>query len=212
MSDTLRPEPAPAAICLDWRTYAVVAVVALAIGVVNALSIAHDHARGGGAYALGEPLFWELTSVGVIALLAPAVAAGVTRLRSAWRDRRWLAAVVLVALVVVGFSALHVVGMVALRYGGAALYGMSYHFDWSPAELAYEFRKDLATCVLLGLTFWLALSRREITQARGGSVHRGKSRKRPRTISGCATARPPSASHRATWSGSRPPATTSSIG
>jgi hypothetical protein len=169
MSDTLRPEPARDAIGLDWRTYAFVAAVALAIGIVNALSIAHDHARGGAAYALGQPLFWELTSVGVIALLAPAVAAGVKHLRSAWREQRWLAAVVLVALIVVGFSALHVVGMVALRYSGAALYGMPYRFDWAPAELAYEFRKDIVTCALLGLTFWLALDRCEITQARAAA-------------------------------------------
>ena len=164
MSDTPQPEPAREVMGLDWRIYALVAAVALTIGGVNALSIAHDRARGGGVYTLGEPLFWELTSVGVIALLAPAVAAGVAPLRAAWRDRRWLATVGLVALIVVSFSAAHVVGMVMLRYAGAALYRVSYHFDWSPAELAYEFRKDLVTCTLLGLTFWLALSRRDATQ------------------------------------------------
>ena len=88
MSGTQQPDLVSDTNCLDWRTYALVAAVALAIGVVDALSIAHDHARGGGAYALGEPLFWELTSVGVIALLAPVVAAGVARLRGAWRGRQ----------------------------------------------------------------------------------------------------------------------------
>jgi DNA-binding LytR/AlgR family response regulator len=166
MSDPPPPEQRTDATCLDWRTYALVAGVALAIGVINALSIAHDHARSGGAYALGAPLFWELTSVGVIALLAPAVAAGVTRLREAWRERRWSALAALAMVIVVGFSAFHIVGMVALRQAGAALYGTSYHFAWTPSELAYEFRKDFITCVLLGLTFWLALSRRELTRTR----------------------------------------------
>ena len=81
-----------------------------------------------------------------------------------------LAAAAFVALIVISFSAAHVVGMVTLRYAGAALYGTSYHFDWSPAELAYEFRKDVVTCALLGLTFWLALSRREMTQARAAAA------------------------------------------
>jgi DNA-binding LytR/AlgR family response regulator len=170
MSNTPQPEQRHDTTCLDWRIYALVAAIALAIGVINALSIAHDHARDGGAYALGAPLFWELTSVGVIALLAPVVATGVARLREAWRDRRWWAALALAVLIVVGFSAAHVVGMVALREAGAALYGASYHFDWSPSELAYEFRKDFITCVLLGLTFWLALSRREMVRARDAAA------------------------------------------
>jgi hypothetical protein len=170
MSETPRSEPAGDSRGLDWWIYALVTAVALVIGVVNALSIAHDRARGGGAYVLGEPLFWELTSVGVIVLLAPAVAAGVTLLRGAWRDRRWLAAATLAVLIVVAFSAVHIVGMVALRHAGTALYGVSYHFNWSSAELAYEFRKDLVTCTLLGLTFWLALSRRDMTQARTAAV------------------------------------------
>jgi DNA-binding LytR/AlgR family response regulator len=171
MNDTPGPEPVPVrdATGLDWRTYPLVAGVALAIGVVNALSIAHDHVRVGRAYALGEPLFWELTSVGIVALLAPVVAAAVARLRGVWLDRRWLAAATIAALTVIGFSAVHVVGMVMLRHAGAAFYGASYHFDWSPAELAYEFRKDLVTCVLLGLTFWLMLSRREMTRARAAA-------------------------------------------
>ena len=76
------------------------------------------------------------------------------------------AAAALAVLTVVCFSAIHIVGMVALRKAGTALYGTSYQFAWTPAELTYEFRKDLATCVLLGLTFWFALSRRELARCR----------------------------------------------
>jgi hypothetical protein len=147
MSATPQPEPARDAARLDWRIYGLVATVTLAIGIINALSAAYDHARGGAVYALGQPLFWELTSVGMIALLAPAVAAGIGHLRGAWQDRRWGAVAAIAALVVVSFSAVHIVGMVALRQAGSALYGTTYHFDWSPSELLYEFRKDFMTCV-----------------------------------------------------------------
>ena len=151
---------------LDWRLYAVVMAVVLGIGVIDALSIAHDNARNGGAYELGRPLFWELTSVAVIAALVPFVATGVERLRRAWHDQRWWMVAGLVAVSVVGFSAVHIVGMVVLRMAGLALAGSSYHFAWTPSELAYEFRKDLATCVLLALAFWLALSRRDLARVR----------------------------------------------
>ena len=151
---------------LDWRLHAVVTVVVLSIGVINALSIAHDQARNGGAYVLGTPLFWELTSVAVIAVLAPFVAMGVGRLRRAWHERHWWTVAGLAALIVVGFSSVHIAGMVVLRMAALAMSGSSYHFTWTLSELAYEFRKDLATCVLLGLTFWLALSRRDLARAR----------------------------------------------
>ena len=151
---------------LDWRIHAVVMAVVLAIGVINALSMAHDHARNGGAYDLGRPLYWELTSVAVIAALAPLVAMGVERLRQVWHARHWWMVAGLIAVIVVGFSALHIVGMVVLRMAGLAMAGSSYHFTWTLSELAYEFRKDLATCVLLALTFWLALSRRDLARTR----------------------------------------------
>jgi DNA-binding LytR/AlgR family response regulator len=151
---------------LNWRLHAVVTVVVLVIGVINALSIAHDAARNGGAYDLGKPLFWELTSVAVIAALAPFVAIGVERLRRVSHERRWWMAAGLAFVIIAGFSAVHIAGMVVLRKTGLAMSGSSYHFAWTPSELAYEFRKDLATCVLLALTFWLALSRRDLARVR----------------------------------------------
>jgi hypothetical protein len=162
MIDTPTREPEG----LGWPLYAVIAAVTLSIGLVNALSMAHDHARDGGAYVLGTPLFSELTSVGVIAALAPLVGIGVERLRIAWQSQRWWTVAGLTILIAVGFSAVHIVGMVALRKAGLALTGRSYPFDWAPSELAYEFRKDLVTCGLLALTCWLALSRRDLARAR----------------------------------------------
>jgi hypothetical protein len=164
---------------LDWRLCVVIAAVALSIGVVNALSMAHDHARNGGAYVLGAPLFLELTSVGVIAALAPLVGIGVERLRIAWQSKRWWMVTGLAILIAVGFSAAHILGMVTLRKAGLALAGGSYPFDWAPAELAYEFRKDLVTCGLLGLTFWLALSRRDLARDRKADASADDSSTRP---------------------------------
>src|SRR5256885_137648 len=65
----------------DWLVYAAVAATALAIGSVNALSTADDIARRGGRYDVGTPLFWEMTSIAVIILLAPALFAAVRRIR-----------------------------------------------------------------------------------------------------------------------------------
>ena len=160
---------------LGWPLYAVVAAAVLATGLVNALSAAHDLARNGGAYRLGQPLIWELSSTIVIAALVPAVANAIRRLRMTWQRREWWRFGLLAIATVVTFSAAHIVGMVLLRQIAVAIYGAAYHFDWSPSELAYEFRKDATTCVLFGIVFWLALSRRDGIVARetAASVDRG---------------------------------------
>ena len=77
----------------DWLVYAAVAAVALAIGIVNALSTADDIARRGGVYDLRTPLLWEMTSIAVIILLAPALFAAVRRIR---REPRRLVRIALV--------------------------------------------------------------------------------------------------------------------
>jgi DNA-binding LytR/AlgR family response regulator len=152
---------------LGWPLYVVVAVAVLATGVVNALSTAYDHARGGGLYDIRVQLFWQLSSTIVIAALVPAVANGIRRVRISWRRRTWWTFAGLAIAIPLGFSAAHIVGMVLLRDVALQAYdGSAYHFEWSFAELAYEFRKDVATCVLFALVFWLALSRRDGVVAR----------------------------------------------
>src|SRR3954453_8754573 len=96
----------------DRVVYAGVAAVALAIGGVNALSTADDIARRGGAYDLKTPLFWEMTSIAVIILLAPALFAAVRRIR---REPGWPVRIALAIAAIVVFSALHITGMVGLR-------------------------------------------------------------------------------------------------
>ena len=67
----------------DLLLFRAVAAVSLAIGVVNALSIAQDAAWRGGAYDLRTPLFWEMSSVATIILVAPVLFVAVRRLRHA---------------------------------------------------------------------------------------------------------------------------------
>ena len=142
----------------DWLLYGAVAAVALGIGIVNALSKAQDVAWRGGVYDARTPLFWEMTSIAVIILLAPALFVAVRRIRhaSGWPLRIGLA----VAAIII-FSGLHIAGMVGLRKLAMSLAGGSYDFRFSVATLIYEFRKDIITCLLIGGALWLIDGRRE---------------------------------------------------
>jgi len=147
----------------DWLVYAAVAAVALAIGFVNALSIADDIARRGGVYDVRTPLLWEMTSIAVILVLAPVLLAAVRRIRG---TSRWPVRIALAIAVIVAFSAVHITGMVGLRKLVLWLLGGAYDFRFSPATVLYEFRKDIVTCLLIGGGMWLIDSRREAQQAR----------------------------------------------
>ena len=142
----------------DWLIYAAVAAVALAIGFVNALSTADDIARRGAVYDVRTPLFWEMTSIAVILVLAPVLLAAVRRMRG---TSRWPVRIALAIAVIVGFSAVHITGMVGLRKLVLLLLGGAYDFRFSQATVLYEFRKDIVTCLLIGGGMWLIDSRRE---------------------------------------------------
>ena len=146
----------------DRLVYAGVAAVALAIGSVNALSTADDIGRRGGAYDLKTPLVWEMTSIAVIILLAPALFAAVRRIR--W-EPRWPVRIALVIAAIVAFSAVHITGMVGLRKLVLWTLGGSYDFHLSLATVLYEARKDVVTCLLIGGGMWLIDSRRELRTA-----------------------------------------------
>jgi DNA-binding LytR/AlgR family response regulator len=147
----------------DWLLYGAVAAVALGIGVVNALSKAQDVAWRGGVYEVRTQLFWEMTSIVSIILVAPVLFVAVRRMRhvSGWPLRVALA----VAAIIV-FSSLHIAGMIGLRKFAMLLAGGSYDFHLSVAALMYEFRKDVITCLLIGGALWLIDSRREAQRAR----------------------------------------------
>jgi LytTr DNA-binding domain len=147
----------------DWLLYGAVAAVALGIGIVNALSKAQDVAWHGGVYDARTPLFWEMTSIATIILLAPLLFVAVRRMRHL---PGWPLRIALAIASIVVFSTLHIAGMVALRKFVMWLAGGSYDFHFSAATLIYEFRKDVITCLLIGGGLWLIDSRREADQSR----------------------------------------------
>ena len=142
----------------DRWLYLAVAAVSLAIGIVNAFSAAQDSAWRSGAYDLRTPLFWEMSSIATIILVAPVLFFGVRRVRHA---STWPLRLALAAAAIIVFSTLHICGMVGIRKFVMWLAGGSYDFHFSAATLIYEFRKDVVTCLLIGGTLWLIDSRRQ---------------------------------------------------
>ena len=158
----------------DRWIYAVVTAVALAAGIVGALSAADDIARHGGPYDIGTPLLWDMTSIAVILLLTPLLLAIVRRIR---HEPALAVRIALALATIVVFSALHVTGMVWLRKLIMFLAGGAYDFRFSLATVLYEFRKDVVTCVLIGGGMWLMDARREaqcaleVRDQRRGQLH-----------------------------------------
>lgn len=142
--------------------FAAIAAVTLAIGIVNALSGAQDAAWRGDNYDIGRRLFWEMSSIGVILLLLPILVLAVRRMRmtSGLAARAGIGAIILL-----GFSALHITGMVWVRKLALWLAGSAYDFRFSLATVLYEFRKDAVAVVLIASTIWLLESRRELKAA-----------------------------------------------
>jgi hypothetical protein len=143
--------------------YGAVAAVAIAIGVVNALSIAQEAAWHGAAYEVRPPLLLEMSSVIVIVLAAPILFVAVRRTR---RTSEGLLRLALAAAAIVAFSTLHIAGVAGLRKVLTYLVGVPYDFRFSASALIYEFRKDLVTCLIIGGSVWLTDSRRETQQSR----------------------------------------------
>ena len=151
----------------DRTTFAAIAAVAVAIGIVNALSGAQDAAWRGDSYDVGRRLFWEMSSIGVILLLLPIPLLAVRRMR---RTPGLAPRAGLGTITLLGFSALHIAGMVWVRKLALWLAGGAYDFRFSPATVLYEFRKDAVTYVLIAGTIWLLDSRRELKTAAAASV------------------------------------------
>ena len=141
-----------------WTMFVAIAAVSLAIGIVNALSGAQDAAWRGDSSDVGKRLFWELSSIAVILLLLPMLVLAIRRMRRAGALMRvWIGVVALL-----GFSALHITGMVWIRKLALWLAGGAYDFHFSLATVLYEFRKDSVAVFLIGSTLWLLESRREL--------------------------------------------------
>ncbi|PIT05162.1 histidine kinase [Bradyrhizobium nitroreducens] len=142
--------------------FAAIAAVSLAIGIVNAFSGAQDAAWRGDSYDIGRRLFWEMSSIAVILLLLPIPVLAVRRMR---RMSGLAARVGIGTIALLGFSALHIAGMVWVRKLALWLAGGAYDFRFSLATVLYEFRKDAVAVVLIAGTIWLLESRRELKTA-----------------------------------------------
>ena len=143
----------------DRTMFAAIAAVALAIGIVNAFSGAQDAAWRGDSYDFGRRLFWEMSSIAVILLLLPILVLAVRRMR---RTPGLVARAGIGAIALLGFSTLHITGMVWVRKLALWLAGSAYDFRFSLATVLYEFRKDAVAVFLIAGTLWLLESRREL--------------------------------------------------
>lgn len=124
----------------DGAFLGIVAILLTTFAVVNALSVTHDRAELSRPLPFWEPLAWELSSIVVILVLAPAFLAFTRRV---WPlDPPWIRVVVLHVLAIVAFSLLHVLGMGALRWAIYAALGDDYAPLGPLANFLYEFRKD----------------------------------------------------------------------
>lgn len=137
-----------------WVAYAMVAAGTVATCLVNAFSASHDLGRVGRTVPFWQPLSWELSSGVLIIALAPLIRHAVV-----FSTKEPIRPAVVVPLhlgLALVFSALHVLGMVALRKLAYALAGSGpYVFDFSAANLLYELRKDVLVYLLIASVFWL---------------------------------------------------------
>lgn len=141
----------PRDLIAGWLAIAPVAVV---VTVINALTVLTDVP----SLARWQPWVWEASSAVVVALLVwipwltTSSAPPDEAFRGGWRPKALFAAVHAVGLL--AYSALHVVGFVALRR-------LAYHLMASDPyvfgdRFLYELRKDLLSYALFVGVFWLA--------------------------------------------------------
>lgn len=140
---------------LDWRPFAVVAAIAVLVGVINATSRIMEAASDGVALDPRWPWAIEFSSIIFVLALAPFVGWMIGRFPP--EPGRWVrfAAAHVVGTAV--FSVVHVAGMVGLRKAVFALVGESYDFTGGRSflmPLLYEWRKDVLTYAAIAAAFW----------------------------------------------------------
>lgn len=118
----------------------VVGCISSAVG--NSATVMMDIQRAGLAdqYPSWGPMVWEWSSNLVLLALVPALLWFTRRFPLHWDN--WRQALLLHAAGSVGFSLLHVLGMVAMRHGAYFALGERYDFGHWPTELIYEYLKD----------------------------------------------------------------------
>jgi hypothetical protein len=119
----------------------------------NSVTVTMDIHRVHVDFADWEPWAWEWTSCIVLLLLVPAVLAFERRFplqRDTWTvNWRWH------VLGSVGFSVIHVIGMVLLRHAAYSAMGTRYDFGNWLTEFGYEYLKDVRTYAGMLATIYL---------------------------------------------------------
>jgi DNA-binding LytR/AlgR family response regulator len=141
----------------DRRFLLVVAVIGIAVGLVDALSVAHDRAAAGLPLPLWEPLVWEASSVAVLVALSPALMALARRVTPF--EAPWPQVVLSQVAGALAFSLVHVAAMGVLRWAAYAAVGDDYPVLKPLLDFPYELRKDLLTyaAILAAYVGWLRL-------------------------------------------------------
>jgi len=135
------------------RAYLAVSVFIFVVNGVNVLSILDEATRDGRVLPAWIPIGKELSS-GIGGLLACSLVYLAMRLAAPGRAS-WPRLALAQAAGSIAFSGVHQAVMIGLRIVIFAAHGLSYHRPPLPADLLYEYRKDLVSyCIIAGL-FWL---------------------------------------------------------
>ncbi len=121
----------------------------LLFAVVNALTVGDDLAEAGAVVAAWEPWAWELTSAAFWIAIAIPLIRLLRRLRPPRLD--WPRAALAIGLLSLPLCAAHLGWLAVSRGLVYAAMGSRYGYDWGPAGLVYEWRKDLLSLVMFGV-------------------------------------------------------------
>lgn len=149
--------------------WAVIAIVAIPVVIVNATSDLIEIQRAGLRVHPAEPFIWEITSAFVLVMMAPLVGMAVRR----WTltGPRLPVSLLIHAGLTVPFALVHLAATLPLRSLAYVAYDYSYDFFggelWLP--LIYEWRKDVLTYAIFAATYaafsWLAARQAEPSAA-----------------------------------------------
>lgn len=134
--------------------WVVVALVGVAVALVNGTSDIMEHRRMGLDIHWSEPALWEISSVAVIVAMAPLIGMGVRR----WTpggDNLPLAALIHLGLTI-PFSLAHILAIFVIRETAYWAVGDRYgFFDQGVATtLLYEWRKDVLVYAAIAAVYW----------------------------------------------------------
>ena len=135
---------------LPWRRYVEIGFwpfLFLANALPNSVTTLMDLRRGHAPAADWEPFVWEISSALVMIALVPGLAEFTRRYPLQWDG--WRAQLRRHFLASIVFSAIHVLGMVALRIVAYRVEGESYDFGSWILHFFYEYLKDVRTYALL---------------------------------------------------------------